>query len=155
MADFHSEILDHFEAGWNALGAERQQKWLESTHPYGKIWESWAEVLAGQMEDEIGGDLPQHYYNQTPLTTLRNKIADFTCPKLPHSGSLFGLSNIPGTPDVRDRVSKVAATIILRNATAGIIKWLEKEIEKGGVDALRKIVFGNKEVMPAQPNIAL
>lgn len=144
MADVHSEILDPFEAGWNALGTEMQQKWLGSAHRYGRIWTSWAEFLVRQIEAEIGGELQRAYYNLSPMETLRNRIADFICHKLPHSGSLFGIPNVPGTPDVRDRVSRIAAGMLLQNATSGIIKCLEKEMEKSGVDALRKLVFSNK-----------
>ena len=97
------------------------------------------------MEAEINREWQGGYYYPFTMDTLRNRIADFTCRKLPHSGSLFGIPNVPGTPDIRDRVSKIAAAMILRKATAGIIKCLEKEIEKDGVDVLRKIVFGNKQ----------
>jgi hypothetical protein len=144
VADVHSEILDPFEVGWNALGTERQQKWLGSAESFGKLWTSWAEVLVGQLEAE-NRERQGAYYNPSPMETIRNKIADFTCRKLPQSGSLLGITNLPGTPDVRDRVCKMAASILLRDAAAGIMQWLNKEIEKDGVDVMRKIVFGNKQ----------
>ena len=91
--------------------------------------------------ERLGG----YVYMPSQMDTLRNTIVEFTCRKLPHLDTLFGIPNIPGTPDLRDRISRVAATAILQKAVGRIINWLGKEIEKDGVDALRKFMLDNKQ----------
>ena len=81
------------------------------------------------------------YLNRTTMENLRNTIADFACRKLPPLDTLFGPPYVPGAPGIRNRLSKVAAMV---NTTAGIINWLEKEIEEDGVDALPRFMLGNK-----------
>lgn len=84
-------------------------------------------------------------FRPSPMDTLRNAIVEATVGKLSPLDTLFGIPNMPGTPDLRNRVSRVAATIILRKTVGSLINRLGKEIEKNGVDALRKFMLGDKE----------
>jgi len=132
------------------LDSIKSSKMLDSTRLIeqkitARLDEPSLSVLIDQIEAEMNPETQRGYYKPPPMETLHKKVAEFAYRKLPHSGSLFGLQDIPGSQDIRNQVSKVAATIILQKAAAEIMASLEKEIEKDGVDALRKYVFGNNQ----------
>ena len=133
----HPEILDTFEAGWNALGTDVQQKWQAFGHKYNSAWKSWAHVAFEQIQDEFRRKKERLFYS-TLLEFAKEEVTDLIKSNLPHSGSLFGLPNIAGTRDIRGEITEVVAEMIIRKEIAKFIQRLKEDIEKDGLDALRK-----------------
>jgi hypothetical protein len=134
----HPEILDSFEAGWNALGTDMQQEWQAFGHDYNPAWRSWAHVAFVQIRREFVKKRGKPVGYRDLLEFAHDEVANLISSKLTHSGSLFGLPNIPGTQDICDDVSRLVTEIIVRKEVGGFIERLKEETERDGLIALRK-----------------
>ena len=77
-------------------------------------------------------------YYKDLLEFATNEVADLIRSNLSHSGSLFGLPHITGTRDIRGEITGVVAEMIIRKEIANFIQRLKEDIERDGLDALRK-----------------
>lgn len=132
--------MDTFEAGWNALGADIQNKWQAFGHKNLAMWRSWAHIAFKKMEHEFrlkAKEKPGGYYIKLS-EFAHNEVADLVMSNLHHSGSLFSLPNILGTQDIRGRIANVVTEMVIRKETRDFIQKLKKEIERDGLDVFRK-----------------
>jgi hypothetical protein len=129
--------LDTFEAGWNALGTDVQQKWQAFGHKFNSVWKSWAHVAFEQIRIEFGRKTRPPFHS-TLLDFATEQVTNLIESNLSHSGSLFGLPDIAGTRDIRGEMSAVFAKMIIRKEIMGFIQRLKEDIEKEGLDALCK-----------------
>lgn len=137
IVDVHPEILDTFEAGWNALGTDVQQKWQAFGHKFNPTWRSWAHVAFQQIQHEFRRRNGELFYKRF-LEFANEEVTDLIKSNLGHSGSLFGLPNITGTLDIRGEMAQVVAEMVIRKETVKFIQRLKQDIERDGLDALRK-----------------
>lgn len=134
----HPDILDSFEAGWNALGTDMQRKWQAFGHKFNSAWRSWAYVAFQQIKDKLRPKNPEHIYYDNLLKFAHNDVAELIMSKLPHSGSLFGLPNVIGTQDLRGKITEVVTEMVIRKEIGNTLDKLKKEIDQDGIDVLRK-----------------
>jgi hypothetical protein len=137
----HPEILDTFEAGWNALGTDMQQKWQAFGHKYNPRWRSWAHVAFEQIKDKLRQKKGAPIYYKNLLEFVHNEVADRITSKLPHSGSLFGLPDILGTRDIRGEIAEVVTEMVMWKEIGKFIQKLKEETDRDGLDALRKYLL--------------
>lgn len=133
----HPEILDTFEAGWNALGTDMQRKWQSFGRKYNFVWKSWAHVALKLLEDGIRQKKERPYYKDL-LESATVEVSTLILRNLSHSGSLFGLPDITRTRDIRVEITGVVAELITRKEIGNFIQRLKEDIERDGLDALRK-----------------
>jgi hypothetical protein len=145
IVDTHPEILDAFEAGWNALGTDLQQEWQAFGHDYvNSIWKSWAHIAFNQIRGKISEKRREPLYYSDLQEFAHNEVANLISSKLIHSGSLFGVLNIPGTQDIRTEVTSLVAEIVIRKEVGKFIERLKEETERDGLMALNKYLLEYK-----------
>ena len=114
IVEVHPEILDSFEAGWNALGTERQQKWESFGHKFVPAWRSWAHVASEDIRDDLRETKAGLWDYESLIEFTAEKVTNLVASRLSHSGSLFGLPHIPGTEDIRTEITSLVAETIIR-----------------------------------------
>jgi hypothetical protein len=153
IASSHSDVLDAFDIGWEVLGPSGQADWLQigifargsALFPF--TWESWTGPILEEIRKTGGPYGPPGGFRTLTTAGSLSTLTALISKKMDHSGSLYGIPEIPLTAPVyhsplKEGVAAFAASVIMEVEMKQILERLKKEIEQNGLDAIRKYYPG-------------
>ena len=157
----HPEILDSFEGGWQALSNDAQSHWSQKGNAlsqplYEYSWLAWPEAQLRWLQHENANDLDDE------VSDFHVRIHGLIQDQIAHVGELYNMPDMPclvpkswwkqdgktvfkdgeiyagTTNDIIDRIACAAAERILGVEMAKVCKQLVEEIQRDGINAVRK-----------------
>jgi hypothetical protein len=148
IASIHPDILELFEQGWENLGAKVQKYWenlgICRTQPAydHQVYEfqSWTHVRHDEAKSHSGGE--------DGYSILRRDLSDFVREKLRASDNFYDIPELTGfkvSAELHWSIANSAVEAMLEPELKKICIRLKNEIEKDGLDAVRKYFPVNSE----------